>query len=217
MKIVAVADTHGNLLGSEIPECDLFILAGDFCPDGTDSFQECWLDAAFKYWCKHIPAKKKILVAGNHDFVFESRKSKALSLIGDFIYLQDDYCYFEDIKIYGLPWQLYNGGWAFNLYEHDLAQKYAQIPNDTDIIVSHGPPFGYGDNVPKKVIKDEDEEKWPEPAHAGSPSLIAKIIEIKPKLVVFGHIHQGYGIYKLGNTILANVACKPTILTLPPV
>ena len=214
LKIVAVADTHGNL--PEIEPCDLFLLAGDFCPDGSTYFQECWLDAAFKYWSKNIPAKKKILVAGNHDFPFESHKSKAVSLIGDFTYLQDDYCYYEDYKIYGLPWQLYNGGWAFNLYENDLAIKYSQIPNDTDIIVSHGPPHGYGDKIPRKH-NDDNETTWPEPDHAGSPSLLAKIIEIKPKLVVFGHIHKGYGIYKLNDTIIANVACKPTLLTLPPI
>jgi Icc-related predicted phosphoesterase len=209
MKVIAVADIHGEL--PEIDPCDLFLLAGDIAPNHSHNcnFQECWFDAAFKYWIKNVPAKKKIIVAGNHDFLFEARKEKALKLIGEHCtYLQDDYCYYNDLKIYGLPWQPYNGGWAFNLYEFDLAEKYAKIPHDTHIIVSHGPPHGYGDKVPRKLT-DDNETQWPEPAHSGSPSFTKRIQEIKPKLVVFGHIHQGFGTYQLNNTILINCACKP--------
>jgi len=219
MKIIAIADQHGDL--TDLPPCDLLLIAGDVCPraDHTYGFQLSWFEAGFKYWAKRQQAKKIILVAGNHDFIIENHRSEAyriLKEIPNLTYLEDDYTYYEDYKIYGSPWQLYNGGWAYNLYEEDLAKKYAKIPHDTDIIVSHGPPHGYGDKVPRKH-NDDNETSWPEPTHAGSPSLTQKIIEIKPKLVVFGHIHQGHGQWKLNDSILINCACKYVELTLPPV
>ena len=218
MKIVTIADQHGNL--ADLPPCDLLLIAGDICPraDHTYGFQLSWLEAGFIYWAKRQQAKKIILVAGNHDFILERSDAKQLlrDKVPNLVYLEDDYCYYEDYKIYGSPWQPYNGGWAFNLYEEDLAKKYAQIPHDAHIIVSHGPPFGYGDKTPRKHT-DDNETSWPEPVHSGSPSLTKRIEEINPKLVVFGHIHQGFGTYKLGDSILVNCACKPVELTLPPI
>ncbi|MFY4731204.1 metallophosphoesterase family protein [Nitrospira sp. BLG_2] len=223
MKIVAVADQHGYF--TEIPECDLLLIAGDICPrdNHTLGYQECWLDSAFKYWLKNQPVKKIILVAGNHDFIFESRLNTALNIlksIPHLTYLQDDYCYYEDYKIYGSPWQLYHGGWAFNLYEPELKEKWDKIPNDTHILVTHSPPKGYGDKAPR-TINDDNETQWPEPEHIGSPSLTEKIKIIQPKLHVFGHIHTGFGQWQLNETILANVAQGkgrwPVVLTLPPV
>lgn len=223
MKIVAVADQHGYF--TEIPECDLLLIAGDICPrdNHTLSYQEVWLDSAFKYWIKNQPAKKVILVAGNHDFIFESRLNTALNILSKIphlTYLQDDYCYYEDYKIYGSPWQLYHGGWAFNLYEPQLKEKWDKIPDDTNILVTHSPPVGYGDKAPR-TITDDNETQWPEPEHIGSPSLTERIRIIQPKLHVFGHVHSGFGQWKLNETILANVAQGkgrwPVVLTLPPV
>lgn len=219
MQIITIADQHGDL--TDLPPCDLLLIAGDVCPraDHTYGFQLAWFEAGFIYWAKRQQAKKIILVAGNHDFILERSDTKKLlrDKVPNLTYLEDDYCYFSDYKIYGTPWQPYNGGWAYNLYEEDLAKKYALIPNDTDIIVSHGPPHGYGDAVPHKWKESDDDTAWPEPDHSGSPALTAKIIEIKPKLVVFGHIHQGFGTYKLGDSTLINCACKPVALTLPPI
>lgn len=222
MRVVAVSDQHGFF--TEIPECDLLLIAGDICPRDNHQlgFQEVWLDSAFKYWAKNQPCKKIILVAGNHDFIFESRLSTALNIlksIPHLTYLEDNYCWYEDYKIYGSPWQLYHGGWAYNLYEPELEQKWNKIPDDTDILVTHSPPMGYGDKAPP-TITDDNETKWPEPEHIGSPSLTKRIEIIKPKLHVFGHIHSGFGQWKVNESILANVAQGkgrwPVELTLPP-
>lgn len=217
MKIVAVSDQHGNL--TNIPECDLLIIAGDISPRENHSlgYQEVWLDAAFKYWAKSQPAKKIILIAGNHEFLFQERKSKVydiLKKIPNLTYLEDDYCYYEDFKIYGSPWQLYHGGWAYNLYEPDLKEKFNLIPNDTNILVTHSPPTGYGDKAPKSY---EDDTVWPEPEHIGSPSLLERIKTVKPILTVFGHVHSGYGQYRLDDCLLLNAAqswhkAKPWII-----
>ena len=209
LKVVVVADLHGEL--PEIPPCDLLLIAGDICPDIDHScgFQEAWLETSFKWWLRktELEVKKIVFVAGNHDFIFQDRKSAAYRVLKELpaTYLEDDHCYYNDLKIYGTPWQLYHGGWAFNLYEPDLKIKWDKIPEDTDILVCHSPPVGYGDKAPR-TITDENETSWPEPEHVGSPSLLERIKVIQPKLVVFGHIHSGFGQWQLNDTILVNAA-----------
>ena len=109
--------------------------------------------------------------------------------------------------------------WSFNLAEKDLVEKWALIPNDTDILIVHGPPHGYGDKAPRVGGKGFE--------HVGSPSLLEKIKIIKPKICVYGHVHGGYGTYKipeLPEIILANCSLlnekyelvnKPMIFELP--
>ena len=193
MKIVAISDLHGQL--PKIPKCDLLLIAGDICPviNHDLNFQACWLDTNFRWWLKKIPAEKVVAIAGNHDRIFEESPQKVPSL--PWIYLQDTQTEFKELKIWGSPWQPVFYWWAFNLYEKDLKEKWKLIPNNTDVLILHGPPYKYGD----KALKGNNFE------NTGSPSLLEKIKEIKPKLVVFGHIHEGRGQWKLNNTILANV------------
>lgn len=195
MKIVAISDQHGFL--PKIEECDLLLIAGDICPTTNHrlDFQEYWLGTNFKWWLQEIPAKKIVGIAGNHDEIFQKKPSAVPKL--PWTYLQDSETEFEGLKIWGTPWQPYFYDWAFNLYEKELAEKWALIPNDADIIVVHGPPHGYGDKAPRVGGRGYE--------LTGSPSLLEKIKEVKPKLCVFGHIHEGRGEWKLDNTILANV------------
>jgi Icc-related predicted phosphoesterase len=201
MRIVAISDQHGFL--PKIPPCDLFLIAGDICPirDHHLDFQEHWLDTTFKWWLnEEVVAKKKIIVFGNHDFVAEYRQEKIKSIFAnypDIAYLQDSETEFEGLKVYGSPWQLFFFDWAFNLYENELAEKWKLIPDNTDILVLHGPPYGYGDIAPRVNAAGYE--------NTGSPSLLERIRVIKPKIVVFGHIHPGRGQWLLDNTILANV------------
>ncbi len=195
MKIVAISDLHGNL--PEIPSCDLLLLAGDLCPLGDHSLanQSKWLDSDFRDWLCQQPAKEIIGVAGNHDLVFEQRPD----LVPDdlpWTYLQDAETRWEGFKIWGTPWQLWWFGWAFNKQLEEIAEKWALIPPSTDILVCHGPPRGYGDEA------NHGETKVP----SGCPYLLERIKAIKPRLVVFGHIHEGRGEWKLGTTRLANVS-----------
>ncbi|ETO19495.1 hypothetical protein RFI_17735 [Reticulomyxa filosa] len=89
------------------------------------------------------------------------------------------------IKIYGSPWQPEFCDWAFNLRTRkELASKWAQIPLDTDILITHGPPFGHGD-----VVSDG----WKNNA-VGCKDLLERVMAVKPKFHVFGHIHEGYGV-----------------------
>jgi Icc-related predicted phosphoesterase len=194
MKIVAVSDLHGFL--PEIPACDLLLLAGDVTPvqDHSVAFQAQWLDGEFRAWLRRVPAGKVIGVAGNHDFIFQQAPQRVPHDL-PWTYLQDSLTEWRGLRIYGTPWQPWFYDWAFNLQEHELQAKWALIPAGVDILVLHGPPFGYGDGVPERNGV----------RHCGSPSLLRRIEELRPRLAVYGHIHEGRGEWRLGPTVLANV------------
>jgi Icc-related predicted phosphoesterase len=174
-----------------IPECDLLLLAGDYCP--SRRVELWWYAKEFAPWVSKLSATRKIVgVAGNHDTLFEQHKS-LLPWI-DWTYLEDSGIEWRGLNIYGTPWQPRFFDWAFNADEDKLERIWQQIPSNTDILVLHGPPLGYGDFSPYDKV------------HTGSPSLLKKIEEIKPKLVVAGHIHSGYGRYMIGDTIFVNAS-----------
>lgn len=194
IKIVAVSDLHGTL--PDIPACDLLLIGGDICPVSNHEVHEQarWLDTEFRTWLRSIPARKIVFVAGNHDWVFE-RQPQLVPKDLPAVYLQDSGTTWRGLKIWGTPWQPWFFDWAFNLHEQDLRAKWALIPEGTDVLVLHGPPRGYGDGVPEAGGV----------RRAGSPSLLARLREVRPKLAVFGHIHEGRGEWLLGETVLANV------------
>lgn len=204
MKVCAVADLHGNL--PEIPACDLLLVAGDICPtsDHSPRPQARWLAGEFQYWMGRVPAERIVVVAGNHDLIFQDNLGLlppwTRDLNGRIQYLQDNIglTWFGDglndhLTIYGTPWQRPFNGWAFNLPEEQMARKWAAIPDDTDIRVLHGPPRGYGD----RTVDGMD---------AGSQSLRERIGQIKPKLTVFGHVHEARGRWDEDFGTLANVS-----------
>lgn len=184
-KIVAISDLHGNL--PEIPACDILLIAGDICPNGSS--QQSWLDGPFRKWLEGIKGEV-FACAGNHDFIFQESPHSVPNL--PWHYLEDESAEYMGLKIYGTPWQKRFGDWAFNLDESDLASRWDQIPDDTDILVTHGPPLYFGDLVERGT-------------HEGSPSLLKRIVQISPKLVVFGHIHNGRGEYLHNDVMMANV------------
>jgi Icc-related predicted phosphoesterase len=187
--VIASSDLHGIL--PEIPECDLLLLGGDLCPDGNEHVQALWLDTVFRAWLRKVPAQKIVAVAGNHDFIFQNRPDLIPAL--PWYYLQDSGIELLGCHIWGTPWQPVFFDWAFNLEENILEQKWELIPMNTDILLLHGPPYGYGD----RNSKDE---------HTGSPSLTKRILEIQPALAICGHIHEARGDYCIGRTLLANVS-----------
>jgi 3',5'-cyclic AMP phosphodiesterase CpdA len=194
MKIVAVSDLHGFL--PAVPPCDLLLLGGDLCPlrSHKDDYQAAWLDTEFRAWLGGVPARKVVGVAGNHDWVFQRRPDLVPRDL-PWTYLQDQLVEWEGWRIYGSPWQPPFCGWAFNLDEAGRRAKWALIPDNTDILVLHGPPRGYGDGVPERGGV----------RLSGCPHLLRRIQEVRPRLVIYGHIHEGRGVWRLGDTVLANV------------
>ncbi len=195
LKIVALSDLHGNL--PAVPGCDLLLLARDLAPveDHSCAFQANWFDGEFRSWLRRQPARKIVGIAGNHDFVFE-QAPHLLPADLPWTYLQDSGTTWEGLHIWGTPWQPWFFDWAFNGRPEQLKRRWALIPNDTDILVVHGPPHGYGDGVPQRGGPVR---------RTGCPHLLERIRTVQPRLVVFGHIHEGRGEWQLGTTTLANV------------
>ena len=140
MRIVCISDTHKlhYEIKYPVPDGDVFIHAGDFTNVGELSDV---ID--FNGWLKSLPHQHKIVIAGNHDLCFESSPAKAIPLLEDCIYLQASSVVIEGKLFYGSPWQPRFRDWAFNLDRgEDLAEKWALIPTNTDILITHCPPSG---------------------------------------------------------------------------
>lgn len=202
MRVVAVADTHTFQadLGT-IPDGDVFVHAGDLCRGGR--LDELRLVAT---WLQALPHKHKIVVAGNHDRCFEREPVAARDILGPHIvYLQDAGHIIDGVRFWGSPWQPEFNNWAFNLPRGEpLAEKWALIPTGTDVLITHGPPQGFGD--------------WSdEPVRQGCADLLAAVRRMRPLLHLFGHIHQDGGFWRGDGICFANVTaweCErgPTVL-----
>lgn len=192
MIIDCISDLHGYY--PDLKGGDLLIVAGDLTISDTSGEM-----SEFDSWLTHQSYKKKIVIAGNHDGIlvtkpaksyrieFRNRLSKPIKSYEKFEYLCDSGTEFEGLKIWGSPWTKRFPGMnphcmAFTCEtDADIGLKFESIPNDVDILITHTPALG--------VL---DESKWK--FRCGSTSLHA-ILEyrIRPKLHVFGHIHEGYG------------------------
>lgn len=194
MKVVAISDLHGHL--PAIEPCDLLLIAGDICPYWNHNllFQKVWLNTVFRDWLRSLSAKYIVATPGNHDLIFEQKPHEVPTL--PWSLRIDDIAQVGDISVYCVPWQRRFFDWAFNLDEPELNKKYEAIP-DCDIIVAHGPVYGYGDQAPRGRGFE----------NVGSKAFLKKVEEIKPALVVYGHIHEARGdwIINDGKTMLANV------------
>lgn len=190
MKIVFISDTHDLELVESIPPGDVLVHCGDIC--GANS-----PDVLFRFneWMGSLPHSYKIVIAGNHDFLFEQENQLARSLMTNVTYLQDEAVMVEGLKFYGSPWQPWFYDWAFNLQRGaPLKEVWAKIPEDVDVLITHGPPY---------MILDKT--MW-DNTHAGCEELLPRVMKIKPKIHAFGHIHEGYGLLKKDNIVFVNAS-----------
>lgn len=185
-KLVLISDTHENHNKVTIPECDILIHSGDFTNLGD---AQDVLD--FLNWFKKQPAKHKIYIAGNHDLSYENspeyRNMMVRMYSPDIIYLHDSGVEVEGLKIYGSPYQPEFCDWAFNLPRgFPLFKKWSLIPDDTNVLITHGPPHSILDLVDKF---GRDAEYTYE--NVGCEDLYNRVKQLKDlKLHVFGHIHE---------------------------
>lgn len=198
IRIVAVSDTHTFHNVLKIPECDIFIHSGDFTNIGE--FKNI---INFNTWVKTVPAKHKILIAGNHDRSLQLDPGVARNFITNCIYLEDESVTIEGLKIYGSPFtpSFNRHYWAFNADRGDEIKKHwDMIPEDTNILVTHGPPANILDGIPHVFNGEEQME------HVGCQDLLDRIIKVTPRLHICGHIHESYGSYKTGKTLFVNAS-----------
>jgi Icc-related predicted phosphoesterase len=183
-----MSDTHGYHRRISVPPGEVLIHAGDF----THTSHNDLID--FDEWLAELPHPFKILVAGNHDRCFEDRPTWARANLVSAIYLQDQAHVIGGVKFYGSPWQPAFCNWAFNLERgKPLREKWDLIPNDVDVLITHGPPAHMCDlNSRGKRV--------------GCADLREADLRIQPKFHVFGHNHEGYGIEKDEHTTYINAS-----------
>ncbi len=187
--IVAISDTHGMHRSIPIPEGDILVHAGDIT--GCGSMEEL---EDFNAFLGELPHRHKVVIAGNHDFCFEREAERSRAVLTNAVYLQDEAATVGGIRFYGSPWQPWFLDWAFNLQRGpELRAKWDLIPDDTQVLVTHGPPHGYGD----EVVGGE---------RVGCQDLLQAIERVRPRVHICGHIHEGAGVRSNGHTVFLNAS-----------
>mmetsp|Transcript_102390 Transcript_102390/g.177668 ORF Transcript_102390/g.177668 Transcript_102390/m.177668 type:complete len:341 (+) Transcript_102390:59-1081(+) len=232
-RFVCFSDTHGlhdSIPKGNCPSADVLLHAGDFTNIGEVSQVE-----SFNKWLKAYPAKVKVVIAGNHDITFHEEHygksrfyvrmrnedgtvdttdcQKVRKLLKDCIYLEDSSAEVCGYMVYGSPWQPEFCEWAFNLPQGQaLREKWMQIPESVDILLTHGPP---------KDINDSNTSGM----RCGCQELRAAIKQRPVSVNVSGHIHEGYGYSADDATLYVNASTcthgyrptnPPIVFDLPP-
>jgi len=200
-KLALFSDTHTMHKQVKLPECDIAIFAGDMSYRGKQDEVEDFFD----WFSSQDQCLNKIVIAGNHDLSFDPDRNIPRGfpawideLETDFpeiTYLENSYINLLGFKIWGSPItpDFFPETWAFNLPRGSkISEVWNRIEVDTDIIITHGPAWSHHDMVNGQFV--------------GCQDLREKILEIRPKLHVCGHIHPGHGIKESNGIIYANAS-----------
>ena len=206
MRIVFISDTHSLHSGMrhKIPKGDVLVHAGDCTNLGKEhEIKE------FVEWFQNLEGfDTKIFIAGNHDFGFQTKPPWLSHFVNPENLSQSNCYYLEDeefviessefskpIKFYGSPWQPWFYDWAFNLPRNgeEIEKKWKAIPDDTTVLITHGPAHGVLDYTPTNQ-------------RVGCEILRFRVEQFKPLIHVFGHIHGAYGSQPLGDTLFVNAS-----------
>lgn len=182
LKITAISDLHGHY--PTLEGGDILIIAGD-CTANDKAL--AW--GEFFHWFHQTTYTYKILVGGNHDNFFQNNFLQEVHeppIDESFYYLCDSGVTIEGIKFWGSPWTKKFTGMnkkceAFTLnHEYQLNRKFSLIPENVDMLITHGPAFGILD---MNDIGD----------FCGSTTLLEAIERVNPTYHIFGHIHEQGG------------------------
>jgi len=162
----------------------------------------------FLDWFKGQPATHKIMISGNHDFFCQMHSLEVIkeTEARGIVYLQDNGCELDGIKFYGSPWQPWFHNWAWNFsrnpdkYKSQAEKIWNLIPADTQVLITHGPPYGIQDRV--------DRPTRGENPNVGCKYLLDRIQVVKPLVHISGHIHESYGEQLINGTVFWNASCQ---------
>ncbi len=172
LQLVLLSDTHEQHAEVEVPPGDILIHAGDMSMMSRNL--RSIID--FNNWLGELPHRCRIVVPGNHDYWLESDPSRR-SLLSNATVLIDEAIDIEGLRVCGSPvTPLYGGAFGRSSSE-DRSRLYSQIPDGTDILITHGPPYGILD------------ASYGSDYHQGDPVLLEAVVRLRPKLHVFGHVH----------------------------
>lgn len=177
MRLVLISDTHGRY-EPFLPDGDVLIHAGDHSMEGTPP--EVW--SSIK-WLGLVRTNYKhvVVIAGNHDFFAQDYPKTMHAMCEEYglVYLHDSAAELDGVLYWGSPMTPEFCGWAFMAPRGEaMHNHWAAIPKDVDVLITHGPPHGILDHCPESV---------------GCEALRHRVQVLKPKLHVFGHIHQARG------------------------
>lgn len=179
MKIVAISDTHQLHHQVNLPEGDVLVHCGDFTNKGSEKAIEDFLE-----WFSNQPHPYKVFIGGNHELGLDmgAFRNKKLKLVKSFtndnlFYLENSAVVIEGIKFYGSPYTPFFFNWAWNLRRGaPLAANWSLIPEDTQVLMTHGPPYGILDQTAS--------------GSQGCQDLFNRIENLgQLKLHLFGHLH----------------------------
>ena len=191
MRIVAASDLHGQLPPPDVvPRGDVLALAGDLCPGGSARRQLDWISTEFAAWVDRLPVSRIVATWGNHDWVGLKWPAPPIPKVS---WLLDSGVEIDGCRFWGSPWTLPFFDWAFMRPEDELARIWDSMWDDADVVVVHGPPHGCGD-----LTCDGH--------HAGSISLAGRLRRVRPRLALFGHIHEAFGQTEMAGGTWANVS-----------
>ena len=192
MKLTFFSDTHYQHDKLKFTEGDILIFCGDLTTHGAIYEVE-----NFSGFMKRLNYQHKIVIAGNHDFCFSDQRRETAEecFFNDgLIYLNDSGVEIEGIKFWGSPVQPWFHNWAFNRKRGEEIRKHWNlIPHDTDVLITHGPPFGIMD-----LCADGEQ--------VGCVDLLNAVKNIRPKIHAFGHIHESHGCLQIDNTTFINAS-----------
>jgi Icc-related predicted phosphoesterase len=189
LRLVLISDTHQLHRDVDVPDGNILIHAGDFT-----LFSESMGEVAdFNEWLGSLPHRHKIVVPGNHESFLEADPSRR-SLLSNATVLIDEGIEIDGLRIWGTPVTPMQNG-AFALSSAKARKRlYDQIPDDIDVLISHGPPFGILDSEPKFGLQE------------GCHELLEAVLRVHPKLHVFGHIHGAHGVSQTEHTTFVNAS-----------
>jgi Icc-related predicted phosphoesterase len=189
LKIVAISDSHCRHHSIKLPKGDVLVHAGDVSSRGLKAEVQDFLQ-----WFAAQPFQHKIFIAGNHDFFFEkSSKTTIASQLPEGIhYLNDSGIAIDGVQFWGSPVTPFFHNWAFNRQRGSALRKHwDMVPEGTDVLITHGPPFGILD----QVLNGRNN---------GDKDLLPCLERVQPKVHLFGHIHESYGKYQRNGTRFFN-------------
>lgn len=192
LNIAAVSDTHGFLPEVRKNTAEIAIIAGDISPleiQGNSEEMKKWLFGEFLNWVIELDVKQVFLIAGNHDFYFQNVKKSEIQQLKrlsghKLVYIKNESTIYtdktgENWSIFGTPYCNIWGGWPFMVDNNLLTEKFKSIPDKVDIIITHSPPFAFG---------DADLNNY---EHVGNKPLAKRLENVDYKIIICGHIHGG--------------------------
>ena len=186
-----ISDTHGYRV--TVPEADVLLHAGDGTRMGTHAQVEDLAE-----WLGALPHEHKVFVPGNHDFACQQVTGWARDTFArqGVTMLVHEPLVVRGIRLFGSPWQPWFYDWAFNVRsEEERRRLWSQIPEDTQVLVTHSPPYG--------VLDRCDDGRL-----VGCHALRERVDALPSlRLHLFGHIHESYGTLVRDGRTFVNAAC----------